>query len=202
MALLYVDENDASLNWSQVTSGETLEEGEFVVDDGDKTIRRFDPSSDPLPHGIIVHHPGSTSDALTADDETYVNYGNLWQYDGSEGDYAYWQPLDQVDQIKPLSQDDADDGNGNTPTEPSFSEGDVIGVVDINGHTRVVEKGYQFDFNDNNSDETYNEGGGAGDFVAIGRMDKYPQELRISDNYDQRIPVRLDSDLFDPSVNT
>jgi len=200
MALLYVDEHSASLNYSAVTSGEVLREGEFVVDDGDKTVRRFDPANDALPHGIIVHHGGELSDALNEHDEDYTaNYGDLWKFDGDDGDYVYWQPLASVDQIRPRSQDDSDDSNGNTPTEPNFTEGDVVGVVDINGHTAVVQEGYQFDFDDDSVDDTYNDDGGAGDFVPIGRVDKHKQEFRIGDQYDERVPTRLDADIFTTS---
>ena len=193
MALLYVDEHSASLNRSQVTSGEVIHEGEFVVDDGDKTVRRFDPSSDPLPHGIVVHHAGITSDALVEHDEDYVqNYDDLWKFDGSSGDYLYWQPLASVDQIRPRSIDAQTSPDS---TEPDFTEGDTIGIVNLgSGQTRVVPSGYSYD------GTTYSETD-TGNFVAIGRVDKHKQEFRIGDTYDERIPTRLDSDLFNPSVN-
>lgn len=184
MALLYVDEHNASLNRGTVTSGQTLEEGEFIVDNGDGTHARFDPANDALPHGIIVHDPAG--DATSAHDEDYQSYDTLWQYD--EGDNFYYQPLTSVDQIRPRSLSD----NGTDPA-PSFGEGVLVGIVTINGNTEIVESGYT-----DNGGTTYSEAG-AGDFVAIGRLDKYPQELRIGDSFDERIPTRLDADVFTTS---
>ena len=186
MALLYVDEHNASLNWGEVTSGETLHEGEFIVEQNDGTHARFDPSSDSLPHGIIVHHPGPTSDALVADDETYVtNYDDLWTYDAGEN--FYWQPLAAVDQIRPPTLSD-----NSTDPAPSFGQGDVVGIVTINTQTEVVEEGYV-----DNGNTTYNESNN--NFLAIGRVDKYPQELRIGSAFSQRLPVRLDADIYTSS---
>lgn len=184
MALLYIDEHAASLNWGEVTSGQTLTEGEFIVDQGDGTFGRFDPANDALPTGIIVHDP--EGDAIQEHDEDYVSYDSLWQYEAGED--FYWQPLASVDQLRPRSLSD----NGTDP-EPSFGEGVTVGIVTINGETEIVESGYT-----DNGGTTYSESG-AGDFVAIGRVDKYPQELRIQSHYDQRIPTRLDSDLFTTS---
>lgn len=200
MALLYVDEHHASLERAEVTDGEVISEGEFVIKSGPNTVRRFDPANDSLPHGIVVHHNGELSDALVEHDEDYVPYGELWQYDGSEGDHLYYQPLAEVDRIKPLTIDDSTDANGNTPPEPSIADATVVGVVDINGETRVVESGYTHDIDGDGADEEFSEAG-AGDFVAIGRINHHPQKLRIEDAYDERVPVRLDADIFTPSVN-
>jgi hypothetical protein len=190
MALLYVDEHSASLNRSQVTSGETLHEGEFVVDDGDNTVARFDETSDDLPHGIIVHHAGELSDALVEHDEDYEqNYDDLWKYDGDNDEYVYWQPLAAVDQIKPRSIDEQ-----TTPSSsaPDFSEGDTVVVVNLgSGQTRVVPDSYSYD------SSTYTESNN--NAIAIGRVDKHKQEFRIGDTYDERIPVRLDADIFSTS---
>jgi hypothetical protein len=189
MALLYVDEHSASLNRSQVTSGETLREGEFVVDNGNGEVARFDPANDALPNGIIVHHAGELSDALVEHDEDYVqNYDDLWTFSGDDGDYVYWQPLASVDQIRPRSLSD----NGTDPA-PSFTEGDTVGVVTVNTETEVVQSGYTDD-----AGTTYSETD-SGDFVAIGRVDKHKQEFRIGDQFDERIPTRLDADLYTTS---
>lgn len=187
MALLYVDEHNASLNRAPVKDGTTVEEGEFIVQESGGQVRSADPSADELPHGIVVHHPAG--DSIAAHDEDYfANYDDLWTYDGSEGDYLYYQPLASVDQIRPRSLSD----NGTDPA-PSFTEGGIVGYVTINGETEVVESGYT-----DNGGTTYSESG-AGNFVAIGRVDKIPQELRISDNFDERIPTRLDADTFTTS---
>lgn len=189
MALLYVDEHGASLNNSDVASGETIVEGEFIVDNGDDTVSAFDPSSDALPQGIVVHDP--RGDSIAEHEEDYfANYDDLWTYDGSDGDDLYWQPLAAVDQIRPRS---IDEQTSPASTAPDFTGTPTIGVVVLgSGETRVVPSGYTYD------GTTYSEGGG-GDFVAIGRLDKYPQELRISDGYDQRIPTRLDADIYTTS---
>jgi hypothetical protein len=184
MALLYVDEHNASLNWGEVTTAQTLTEGEFVVDEGDGTFSRFDPTNDDLPTGIIVHHPGG--DAISAHDEDYSAYEDLWKY--AEGENFYYQPLAAVDQIRPRTLSD-----NSTDPAPSISEGVTVGIVNINGKTEIVESGYTDD-----SGTIYSESE-TGDFVAIGRVDKYPQELRIGDAFDQRVPVRLDADIFTTS---
>lgn len=184
MALLYVDEHSASLNWGEVASGETIVEGELIVSNGNGNFRRADPSADELPLGIAVHY--AEGDAISAHDEDYQSYDTLWTYEA--GDNFYWQPLGAVDQIRPRSLSD----NGTDPA-PSFSEEALLGYVTINGETEIVESGYT-----DNAGTTYSEAG-AGNFVAIGRMDKYPQELRIQDSFDQRIPTRLDADTYTTS---
>jgi len=183
MALLYVDEAQASLNRSDVAAGETIAEGEFVVENSSGELEQFDPANDGLPNGIIVHNP--EGDSIVEHDEDYVQYSDLWTYNGDEGDRAYWQPLASVDNIMPRSLSD----NGTDPA-PSISKGTVMGVVTINGETEVVESGYT-----DNAGTTYSESG-TGDFVAIGRVDKQPQELRLSDGFHIRVPLRLDSDIF------
>jgi hypothetical protein len=183
MALLYVDEVSASLNTGTVTSGETLHEGEFVVQNSDGTFARFDPANDSLPVGIIVHNDGSLSDALVEHDEDYVAYSDLRTYDA--GETFYYQPLTSVNQIMPETLSD----NGTDPA-PSISEGNVVGIVTINTQTEIVEAGYTDD-----STTQYGDGG-SGDFVAIGRIDKEPQNLRLEDAFHQRVPVRLDADLY------
>lgn len=186
MALLYVNEDSASLNSGEVTSGVTLTEGEFVTQESDGTFDRFDPANDTIPHGIIVHDP--EGDAIQNHDLDYVSYDQLWQYEA--GETFYYQPLASVDQIQPRT---IDAQTSPSSSEPSLSEGTVLGVVVLgSGETRVVPSGYTYD------GTTYSEAG-AGDFVAIGRLDKYPQELRIETAYDQRIPTRLDADLFTTS---
>lgn len=184
MALLYVDEHSASLNYGEVTSGQTLEEGEFIVDEGDGTFSRFDPANDALPHGIIVHYP--EGDAIAAHDEDYMAYEDLWKYDAGEN--FYYQPLASVDEIRPRTLSD----NGTDPA-PTIGEGKLMGVVNINGKTEIVESGYTDD-----GGTTYSESG-TGDFVAIGRVDQYPQDLRIQSAFDQRVPVRLDADTYTTS---
>lgn len=183
MALLYVDEVEASLNRADVASGETIYEGEFVVQNSDGDLARFDPANDDLPHGIVVHNP--RGDSIVEHDEDYVAYEDLWKYNGDDGDRAYYQPLASVDQIIPRTLAD----NGTDP-EPTIGEGDVVGVVTINGETEIVEAGYTDDAGTKYGD------GGAGDFVALGRIDKEPLELKLGDAYHIRVPVRLDADIF------
>jgi len=183
MALLYVDETQASLNRSDVASGETIYEGEFVVENSSGELARFDPANDALPHGIVVHNP--EGDSIVEHDEDYVNYSDLWKYVGDEGDRAYWQPLSSVDNIMPRTLSD----NGTDPA-PSISKGVIVGVVTINDETQIVESGYT-----DNAGTTYSESG-TGDFIAIGRVDKQPQELRLTDGFNIRVPVRLDADIF------
>jgi hypothetical protein len=183
MALLYVDEVKSSLNRADVAAGETIQEGEFVVQNGDGALEQFDPSADTLPHGIVVHNP--QGDSIVEHDEDYVAYSDLWTYNGNEGDRAYYQPLAGVDQIIPRTLAD----NGTDP-EPSVGEGTVVGIVTINGTTEIVEEGYT-----DNGGTKYGDGG-TGDFVALGRIDKEPTELKLGDAYGLRVPVRLDEDIF------
>lgn len=185
MALLYIDETQASLNRADVAAGEVISEGEFIVQTDGGQVTRFDPASDALPHGIVVHHP--EGDSIVEHDEDYVPYSELWEYDGDEGDKLYYQPLASVDQVMPETLSD----NGNDP-EPSLAEGREVGIVTINGETEIVEAGYT----DNGGTQYGN--GGTGDYVALGRIDKDSAISRIEDNYDIRVPVRLDADLFQP----
>jgi hypothetical protein len=135
-------------------------------------------------------------------DEDYVPYGELWTYRGDEDDKAYYTPLEAVDMIIPETITDGQDGNGNVPPEPSLGDGVVLGIIEdpATGETRVVESGYTFDVDNDSTAETFSESG-AGDFVAIGRQSHQTHEARLGDNYDTRVPTRLDSDLFTPSVN-
>ncbi len=182
MALLYVDETQASLNRSDVAAGETIVEGEFIVEDGGE-LKQFDPANDALPHGIVVHNPGG--DSIVEHDEDYVDYADLWTYNGDDGDRAYWQPLTSVDNIMPRTLSD----NGTDPA-PTITNGAEVGIVTINGETEIVEAGYT----DNGGTQYGN--GGTGDYVGLGRVDKEPQELRLSDGFHIRVPVRLDADIF------
>ncbi len=196
MSLQYVDKRTSSLTKSAVDSSQVLTEGELVVQNSDNTISRLDPATDTLPNGIIVHDP--RGDSIVEHDEDYVAYEDLWKYDGSEGDEAYWQPLGDVDRIMPRSITDTTDSNGNTPPEPSFGKGNTLGImIGPSGETRVVPSGYTYDVDDDGTVETFSESGD-GDFIAIGRMHQYPQELRITDAYDERVNIRLDSDVFSP----
>lgn len=188
MALLYIDEAQASLNRADVESTSTVYEGEFIVQNGDGTVERFDPASDSLPHGIVVHHP--EGDSIMEHDEDYVSYSDLWKYEGSDGDRLYYQPLASVDQVLPRI---IEEQSNPSSSEPSITEGTLMGVVNLgSGQTRVVPSGYTYD------GTTYSESG-AGDFIAIGRVDKKPQNLRIDTAYNIRVPVRLDSDVFTTS---
>lgn len=189
MALLYVDEHSASLNHSPVESSSTIVEGEFIIENTDGDVEPFDPANDALPHGIVVHDP--RGDSIAQHDEDYFsNYDNLWTYDGSSGHSLYWHPLASVDQIRPRS---IDEQTSPSSSEPTFGKGDLVGVVNLgSGETRIVPSGFTYD------GTTYSEAGG-GDFVAIGRVDKYKQEFRIGTTYDERVPVRLDADTFTTS---
>jgi len=185
MSLQYIDEADASLNRGTVASGETIHEGELVVaDDGEdgNVYRRADPSAGETPIGIVVHDSGG--DSIVEHDEDYVDYDDLWKYEAGED--FYYQPLASVDNIMPPSMTD----NGTDPA-PSFLEGSIVGYVTINGETEIVEEGYTDDAGD-----TYNDDGGAGDWVALGRVDQRPQETRIGSSFGIRVPTRLDADLY------
>lgn len=184
MALLYIDEADASLNRADVASGETIYEGEFIELDSSGDATRFDPANDDLPHGIVVHHPGG--DSIVEHDEDYVNYSDLWKYNGNDGDRLYYQPLASVDNVMPRTLTD----NGTDPA-PTVDEGTIMGIVTINTQTEIVEQGYTDD-----SSTTYNESNN--NFVALGRVDKQPTELKLGDAFNLRVPIRLDTDVFQP----
>lgn len=187
MATLYITETDKSLNQGTVTSGETLHEGEFIKRESGGTERRFDPANDVAPDGIIVHDPAG--DAIAQHDEDYfASYDNLWTY--GAGENFYYQPLDQGDNIQPRTLSD----NGTDPA-PSFDEGDVVGIVTINTQTQLVQSGYT-----DNGGTTYSEAG-AGNFIAIGKVDKVPQEVTtgLQTWFDQRLPIELTVEEFGDS---
>lgn len=200
MALQYVFDTDAPKVRKPLAAGEVITEGEFIIHTDAGEIRQFDPSSDPLPHGILVHDPAG--DSIVDHDEDYVAYDELWTYRGDEDDTAYFTPLEAVDMIIPETITSGADANGNTPPEPSLGDGVTVGIISDpdTGQTRVVESGFTFDVDNDGTAETFSESG-AGDFVAIGRMSHRHYQDLLGDNYDQRISVRLDSDLFTPSVN-
>jgi hypothetical protein len=188
MSLKYVFNTDNSdLAQDPLASGETITEGEFVYRTDAGEIRRFDPANDALPSGIVVHHVGPLSDALVQHDEDYVPYEDLYTFDAANGDAPYYLPLQQGQKINPETIKDTN------LTEPSISDGATVGIVTIgsSGETRLVESGYS------DSGTTYSESG-AGDFVAIGNVTHRPQYQRLEDDYDQRVPVRLDPENFQP----
>lgn len=185
MGTLHIVEEEKSLDRGVVKSGNTVKEGELIVcedDGGDGVVRRFEPANDTFPHGIVVHH--RVGDSIAEHDEDYVAYNELWTYDG--GEELYYQPLAASSVILPWSMAEQ---TSPASSEPTFSEYKTIGVVDFGNGPRVVPSGYTYD------GTTYSESG-AGDFVAIGRMDTQLQTTRISESYDERIPVRLDLDLL------
>lgn len=188
MAYLYVNEFEASANWGEVATGETISEGELIVSLGDGTFRSADAASTETPDGIVIHD--AEGDSIAEHDEDYfANYEDLWTYE--EGDKFYWVPLSDVDTIMPRSVSDTTDANGNVPPEPTFGQENVVGYINgPSGETRLVPEGYTYDANNDGTAETFSESGN-GDFVGLGRVDKYPQELRIQSHYDQRIPTRL-----------
>jgi len=178
MSYQYVTETQVSANWGEVATGETIHEGELIVSLGDGTFRRADASSDEEPDGIVIHY--AEGDAIVEHDEDYVqNYEDLWKYE--EGENFYWVPITDVDQVQPESLTD-----NTTDPAPSFTEEAEVGYVNINTQTEIVQAGYTDDAGTKYGD------GGTGDFVSLGRVDKYPQQLRISDGFGTRIPIRLD----------
>lgn len=184
MALQYVFDTDVPLRRAAVAAGEVISEGEFIsLTDGEAV--QFDPANDNAPVGIVVHNP--RGDSIVEHDEDYVAYDELWTYRGDEGDRLYYAPIQEVDTVLPEAIDEQ-----TTPasTEPDFSQGTVVGIVNLgSGETRIVPSGYTYDGTE------YSESG-AGDFVPLGRVDHSPTGLRISAVYGNRIPVRMDADVF------
>lgn len=197
MSLKYVYQSDRSeLQRDPLAAGEVIKEGEFVTRTDSGELTQFDPANDSLPHGIVVHNP--RGDSINKHDEDYVAYEDLWTYRGDEGDRAYFMPLTAGDQIMPQTVTDQQDANGNVPPEPTIGDGTTVGIiVGPSGETRVVEEGYTYDANDDGTAETFSESG-SGDFVALGRVYQEPQHKILENNYDQRIPVQLDADIFQP----
>lgn len=197
MSLKYVFQSARSeLQRDPLAAGEVIREGEFVTRNSSGELEQFDPANDSLPNGIIVHDAGG--DSIAEHDEDYTTYEELWTYRGDDGDRAYYLPLTQGTQIMPQTVTDQTDANGNTPPEPVVGDGTVVGVIiGPSGETRVVEQGYTYDVDGDGTAETFSETGD-GDFVALGRIYQEPQHKRMEDNYDQRIPVQLDADIFQP----
>lgn len=188
MSLKYVFESDAAqLRKDPLADGEDIYEGEFVTRNSDGELARFDPANDALPSGIVVHHVGRLSDALNLHDEDYSTYEELYHFEAANDDSVYYLPLEAGQSIMPPTIEDTD------LTEPSVGDGTTVGIVNIgsSGKTRVVESGYS------DGGTTYSEGG-AGDFVALGTIYQEPQYKRLEDNYNQRIPVYLDTETFQP----
>jgi len=182
MALQYVFDNaDNLLRRRDVTAGKTVSEGEFVTLVGDGEVAPFDPASDTVPFAIVVHNP--RGDAIVEHDEDYVDYADLWTYDGDEGDRCYVAPLRELDVVLP---EVIDEQSGPASTEPEFTQDDEVGIVNLgSGETRIVPAGYSYD------GTQYGDGGG-GDYVPLGRVDHEPTATRIEDVYGKRIPTRLD----------
>lgn len=188
MSLKYIFKSDESeLRRDPLATGETITEGEFVTRDSNGELAQFDPASDALPSGIVVHHTGPLSDALVEHDEDYVPYEDLYTFDAADGDAPYYLPLKAGQTIQPETIKDT------SLTEPSIGDGTTVGIVTIgsSGETRIVEEGYS------DSGTTYSETD-TGDFVALGEVYQEPQYKRLEDNYDQRVPVMLTPEVFQP----
>jgi len=91
-----------------------------------------------------------------------------------------------------------DDAEALSGAELDRQVADLIDEVNISREEALAER--DIDVDDDATVETFSESG-TGDFVAIGRQSHQTHEARLGDNYDTRVPVRLDSDLFTPSVN-
>lgn len=184
MALQYVFDNETHLRRRAIAGSEQIREGEFVTQNGDGTISQFDPSSDDYPWGIIVHDP--RGDAIVEHDEDYVQYSDLFTYDGSEGDRAYVAVLDNLDMVVGRT---IDEQTSPASSAIDLTQDELVGIVILgSGETRIVPSGYTYD------GTTYSEGG-AGNFQALGRVEQQNLETRLSDGYAMRVPVRLDNDV-------
>jgi len=186
MSLQYVFDNaDNVLRRRDVAAGETISEGEFVVLAGDGAVAQFDPANDAVPWGIVVHNP--RGDAIVEHDEDYVDYADLWTYNGDEDDRCYVAPLRELDVVLP---EVIDEQIAPASSEPAFRQDDEVGIVTLgSGETRVVPAGYTYD------GVQYGDGG-AGDYVSLGRVDHKPTGTRIEAIYGKRIPARLDRDVL------
>lgn len=198
MALLYVaDTNGVSLD-SDYANG-TIEEGELIVretinDNNSENwgaAARADPANDDTVDGIVVHH--KVGDAISDNEFDYVSYDNLFTYGGDgtpEGtnggnaaDRVYFALPTDGAVFRPRSIEDT------SQPEPTFAPNEEVGVVDLGNGPRVVPAGYT------DSGSTQYGNGGGGDYIALGHVEHRLHDARVDDNYDSRIPVRLDADL-------
>lgn len=184
MALQYVFLQDGNtLRERTVAAGESISEGEFVTLAGEGEVAQFDPATDSVPFGIVVHNP--RGDAIVEHDEDYVPYEDLWTYEA--GDDLTLAPLREVDTILP---EVIDEQTSPASSVPDFSQDDEVGIVILgSGETRIVPAGYTYD-------GTQYGNGGAGDYVPLGRVDHVPTGTRIQETYGKRIHTRLDNDVF------
>jgi len=197
MSLKYVFESDESqLRRDPLAAGESITEGEFVYRNNDGELEQFDPINNNIPSGIVVHHVGKLSDALVKHSEDYVAYEDLYTFNAANGDSPYYLPLEVGQTIQPETITSQIDGNGNTPPEPSISDGNEVGIlIGPSGETRIVESGYSYDVDNDGVAETFSESGN-GDFILLGEVYQEPQYKRIENNYNQRIPVMLSQGTF------
>lgn len=185
MALLYVDENEKSLD-SELANG-TVEEGQIVTREAGGGVHRTDPATDTRMDGIVPHLKGG--DHIAEHDEDFRTSLDAFTYDGDgtvagdsddvpiavKEENAIFRPLTIV--------------NNGTDGAPSISANDDVGLAKLSdGTIGVVQAGYT---DSQATPVTYGNGGG-GDFLPLGYADLAHNE--VVNDFDERVRLRVSRD--------
>lgn len=164
-----------------------IKEGEPAVRASGGGVDPLDVTNDVDIDHIVVHQ--RTGDHNLRYDTDYQSYSELYTYKpaGNKPDEDYddrvpLRPLAEHDVVRTIAVEDTGE------TEPTFSENELVGFVDLGNGPRLVPDEYS------TGGTTYSEDA-AGDFVAFGYVDKLPDHKTQRSGYGELIPVRVADDV-------
>lgn len=185
MADIYSVDTLRSLDSEPANSN--IKEGEPCVRSSGGGVDPIDTSNDPDIDYLAVHQ--RTGDHTSRYETDYVSYADLYTYKpaGNKSDEDFddrvpLRPLSEHDVIRTYSVEDTN------ATEPTFTENEKVGFVDLGNGPRLAPDGYT------TGGTTYGEGN-TGDFVNLGYVDKLSDHKDKRTGYNELIPVRVADDV-------
>lgn len=161
----------------------SIKAGEPAVRLSGGGVEPLDVANDTEVDALVVYERAADSNSRY--EFEYTSYSDLYTYEPaankSDEDYddrVPLLPLTKKDHIRTYSIEDT------SATEPSFSENDEVGFIDLGNGPRLVPAGYT-------TGGTQYGDGGTGDYVAIGVVDKLHTHQNFDTAYDELIPVRV-----------
>lgn len=186
MADIYSVDTLRSLDSEPANSN--IKEGEPAVRLDGGGVDPLDVSTDTEIDALVVHE--REGDANPRYETDYVSYSELYTYKpaGNKSDEDFDDrvpllPLQPNDVVRTYSIEDE------TVDEPTFTENDLVGFIDLGNGPRLVPSGYT-----DGDGNTYSESD-TGDFVAFGYVDKLPTHKTQRSGYGELIPVRFNDEV-------
>jgi len=171
MADLYVKQAEKAPESAE--AGETIRESDFVTYSGD-VAEVTDPSSHAVVDGIVTHRQRGPH--LPEHDEDYSEP----KYEAGDFPVPVQESEDGM-YVMPFTPRDE------SLASPAIDRNDVVGVVNLNGRSVVVEEGYTADPDGDGTSTTYNRSNG--NFLALGLADE--DETGHGEQVQVRVKSRL-----------